>query len=84
MGCIIGGGDAGSMAALRVRRLERSARIHIFSERAELGCPPCERPLMPNAAIGKWEDSYRGLRTTRFYNKGNVNLHFHTEVIDIL
>jgi NADPH-dependent 2,4-dienoyl-CoA reductase/sulfur reductase-like enzyme len=81
--CIIGAGDAGAIAALQIRRLESNAEINIFSKRAELGCPPCEMPLVLSGAVAHWEELVRGLRTRPFYEKRNINLHLNTEVTDI-
>jgi NADPH-dependent 2,4-dienoyl-CoA reductase/sulfur reductase-like enzyme len=82
--CIIGTGDAGAIAALQVRRLDPQAEIDIFSKRAELGCNPCEMPLVLSGTIEKWEDIYRGYRIASFYQKRNMNLHLDTEVTEIL
>jgi len=82
--CIIGAGDAGAIAALQTRRLNREAQIDVFSKRKELGCNPCEIPLVLSGAINKWEDLYRGYRITPFYEKRNITLRLNTEVTDIL
>lgn len=82
--CIIGAGDAGAIAALQVRRLNSEARIDVFSKRKELGCNPCEIPLVLSGTVSKWEDLYRGYRVTPFYEKRNMKLHLNTEVTDIL
>ena len=82
--CIIGAGDAGAIAALQIRRLDRDAQIDVFSKRLELGCDPCEIPLVLSGTINKWEDLYRGYRVTSFYEKRNIKLHLTTEVTDIL
>ena len=82
--CIIGAGDAGAIAALQIRRLNRDAQIDIFSKRAGLGCPPCVMTLVLGGSIGKWEDLSRGLRTLHFYEKRNINTHLSTEVTDIV
>ena len=82
--CIIGAGDAGSIAALQIRRLNPDAEIDVFSKRVELGCPPCEMPLVLKGAVNKWEDLYRGLRLPSFYEKRNIKLHLNVEVTDIL
>jgi NADH oxidase (H2O2-forming) len=81
--CIIGAGDAGAIAALQVRRLDSKAQIDVFSKRQELGCNPCEIPLVLSGAVSKWEDLYRGYRVTSFYERRNINLHLNTEVTDI-
>ena len=81
--CIVGAGDAGAVAALQIRRLDSKAEIDIFSKRAELGCPPCEMPLVLGGAVGHWEELIRGLRTRSFYEKRNINIHLNSEVTDI-
>jgi NADPH-dependent 2,4-dienoyl-CoA reductase/sulfur reductase-like enzyme len=82
--CIIGAGDAGAIAALQTRRLGSEAQIDVFNKRKELGCNPCEIPLVLSGTISKWEDLYRGYRVTPFYEKRNITLHLNTEVNDIL
>jgi len=81
--CIIGAGDSGAIAALQIRRLENNAEISIFSKRADLGCPPCEMPLVLSGTVAHWEELIRGLRTRPFYEKRGINIHLNTEVIDI-
>jgi len=82
--CIIGAGDAGAIAALQIRRLNSEAQIDVFNKRTELGCNPCEIPLVLSGIVSKWEDLYRGYRITPFYEKRNITLHLNTEVTDIL
>jgi NADPH-dependent 2,4-dienoyl-CoA reductase/sulfur reductase-like enzyme len=82
--CIIGAGDAGAIAALQTRRLRSDAQIDVFNKRKELGCNPCEIPLVLSGTISKWDDLYRGYRITTFYEKRNITLHLNTEVTDIL
>jgi len=82
--CIIGAGDAGAIAALQTRRLSREAQIDVFSKRGELGCNPCEIPLVLAGTVSKWQDLYRGYRVTPFYDKRNIKLHLNREVTDIL
>ena len=82
--CIIGAGDAGAIAALQVRRLNSEAQVDVFSKRPELGCNPCEIPLVLSGTVSKWEDLYRGYRVISFYEKRNIELHLNTEVTDIL
>jgi len=82
--CIIGAGDAGAIAALQVRRLNSEAQIDVFSKRGELGCNPCEIPLVLSGEVGTWEELYRGYRITPFYEKRNIACHLDTEVTDIL
>jgi NADPH-dependent 2,4-dienoyl-CoA reductase/sulfur reductase-like enzyme len=73
-------GDSGAIVALQIRRLENNAEINVFSKRAELGCPPCEMPLVLSGAVAQWEELIRGLRTRPFYEKRNINIHLNTEV----
>ena len=81
---IIGAGDAGAIAALQIRRLNSEAKIDVFTKRKELGCNPCEIPLVLSGTVSKWEDLYRGYRITSFYEKRNITLHMNTEITDIL
>jgi len=81
---IIGAGDAGAIAALQIRRLNSEAQIDVFTKREELGCNPCEIPLVLSGIISKWEDLYRGYRIKSFYEKRNISLHLNSEVTDIL
>jgi len=81
---IIGAGDAGAIAALQTRRLSSEAQIDVFTKRKELGCNPCEIPLVLSGAIKKWEDLCRGYRIMPFYEKRGMTLHLNTEVTDIL
>jgi NADPH-dependent 2,4-dienoyl-CoA reductase/sulfur reductase-like enzyme len=82
--CVIGTGDAGAIAALQVRRLNSEAQIDVFSKRDELGCNPCEIPLVLSGAVSKWEELYRGYRVMPFYEKRNMKLHLSSEVTNIL
>jgi len=82
--CIIGAGDGGAVAANQIRRLDGNAQIDVFSKRADLGCPPCEMPLVLSGAVANWDELIRGLRTESFYQKRNINLHLGTEVSDIV
>ena len=82
--CIIGAGDAGAIAALQIRGLSSEAQIDVFTKRKELGCNPCEIPLVLSGIVSKWENLYRGYRITSFYEKRNITLHLNTEVTDIL
>jgi len=81
--CIVGAGDSGAIAALQIRRLQNSAEVNILSKRAELGCPPCEMPLVLSGTVARWEELIRGLRTKPFYEKRSINIHLNTEVTDI-
>jgi NADPH-dependent 2,4-dienoyl-CoA reductase/sulfur reductase-like enzyme len=81
--CIIGAGDSGAIAALQVRRLDNKAEIDVFSKRTELGCPPCEMPLVLSGTVAHWEELICGLRTKPFYEKRSINIHLNTEVTDI-
>ena len=82
--CVIGAGDGGAIAALQVRRLDSNAQIEVFSKRADLGCPPCEMPLVLSGAVSNWDKLIRGLRTNSSYEKRGINIHLNTEVTDIL
>ena len=81
--CLIGAGDAGAIAALQIRRLDNKAEIDVFSKRAELGCPPCEMPLVLSGTVAHWEELVRGLRTKAFYEKRSINVHLNTEVTEV-
>jgi NADPH-dependent 2,4-dienoyl-CoA reductase/sulfur reductase-like enzyme len=81
--CIIGAGDGGAITALQIRRLDSKAEIDVFSKRAELGCPPCEMPLVLSGTVAHWEELIRGLRTKPFYEKRSISIHLNTEVTDI-
>ena len=82
--CIIGTGDAGGLAAFQIRRLAKEADIDVFTKRVELGCPPCEIPLVLSGAVARWEDLIRGFRDKSSFEKRNINVHLDTEVTDIL
>ena len=82
--CIVGAGDAGAIAALQVRRLNNGAEVDVFSKRQELGCNPCEMPLVLSGLVSRWEDLSRGYRVTSFYERRNIKLHLNTEVTDIV
>ena len=82
--CIVGAGDGGAVAALQIRRLDGNAQIDVFSKRADLGCPPCEMPLVLGGIVANWDELVRGLRTKSFYEKRHMNIHLGTEVTDIL
>jgi NADPH-dependent 2,4-dienoyl-CoA reductase/sulfur reductase-like enzyme len=82
--CIIGAGDAGAIAAVQARRMDKEAQIDIFSKRQEIGCPPCEMPLVLGGIIDGWKKLARGLHTLDFYRKRKIGIHFNTEVTNIL
>lgn len=82
--CILGAGDAGSTAAIQIRRLAEDAQIDIFSRRTALGCPPCEMPLALSGAVPGWDELVRGFRLNAFWEKRNIGLHLNTEVGNIL
>ena len=82
--CIIGTGDGGSTAAIQIRRLASDAQIDIFSKRANLGCPPCEMPLVIGGAVATWDELIRGFRQNSFWEKRNAAVHLNTEVADII
>jgi NADPH-dependent 2,4-dienoyl-CoA reductase/sulfur reductase-like enzyme len=82
--CIIGTGDSGATAANQVRRLDKDAKIDVFTKRGSLGCPPCEMPLVLSRDITSWDELIRGFRQESFWEKREVNLHFGTVVTDIV
>jgi len=82
--CIIGAGDAGATAANQIRRLDSEAQIDTFSQRAELGIPPCEMPLVIGGNITSWGELVRGFRQNSFWEKRNIGIHLNTEVTDIV
>ena len=81
--CIVGAGDGGSTAAIQVRRLDSEAQIDIFSNRASLGCPPCEMPLVLGGTVAIWEELIRGFRQTSFWEKRNAAVHLNTRITNI-
>jgi NADPH-dependent 2,4-dienoyl-CoA reductase/sulfur reductase-like enzyme len=82
--CIVGTGDGGSTAVNQVRRLASDAQIDAFSQRAELGIPPCEMPLVIGGSIATWDELVRGFRQNSFWEKRSIGLHLDTEVTDIV
>jgi NADPH-dependent 2,4-dienoyl-CoA reductase/sulfur reductase-like enzyme len=82
--CIIGTGDAGATAANQIRRLDGEAQIDTFNQRAELGIPPCEMPLVISGDIASWDELVRGFRQRTFWEKRNIGMHLNTEVTDIV
>jgi len=82
--CIIGAGDAGATAANQIRRLDSETQIDTFSQRAELGIPPCEMPLVIGGNITSWGELVRGFRQNSFWEKRNIGIHLNTEVTDIV
>jgi NADPH-dependent 2,4-dienoyl-CoA reductase/sulfur reductase-like enzyme len=82
--CIIGTGDAGATAANQIRRLDGEAQIDTFTQRAKLGVPPCEMPLVIGRDIASWEELVRGFRQNSFWEKRNIGMHLNTEVTDIV
>lgn len=82
--CIVGAGDGGAIAALQARRVEPNCEVKVFSKRQELGCPPCEMPLVLGGRIARWEELVRGLRSPSFYEKRQIEIHTGTAVTDVL
>jgi NADPH-dependent 2,4-dienoyl-CoA reductase/sulfur reductase-like enzyme len=82
--CIIGAGDGGAIAAAQIRRVDSEAQIDIFSRRGELGCPPCEIPLVIGGTVANWDELIRGFRQTSFWEKRNVGVHLNAEVTRIV
>lgn len=81
--CIIGSGDAGSTTAIQIRRLDNDAQVDIFTQRASLGCPPCEIPLVIGGIIATWEELIRGFRRDSFWAKRNITVHLSSQVTEI-
>ena len=82
--CIVGAGDGGATAANQIRRLDSQAQIDVFSKRSQLGCPPCEMPLVLSRSITTWDELARGFRQESFWEKRDISLHLNTEVTDIV
>ena len=82
--CIVGAGDGGATAANQLRRLDSEVQIDTFSRRVELGCPPCEMPLVFGGTIATWDELFRGFRHKAFWEKRNINIHLNTQVTDII
>jgi NADPH-dependent 2,4-dienoyl-CoA reductase/sulfur reductase-like enzyme len=81
--CIIGTGDSGATAANQIRRLNSEVHIDVFTDRAMLGCPPCEMPLVIGGHVATWEELVRGFRQGAFWEKRNIDLHLSTRVTRI-
>jgi len=81
--CIIGTGDGGATAANQIRRLDEKAQIEAFTQRAALGIPPCEMPLVIGGQVATWEELVRGFRQNSFWEKRNMGLHLNTRVTEI-
>ena len=82
--CVIGTGDGGSTAANQLRRLASDVQIDSFSQRAELGVPPCEMPLVIGGSIATWDELVRGFRQNSFWEKRSIAMHLNTEVAEIV
>ena len=82
--CVIGTGDGGSTAANQLRRLASDVQIDSFSQRAELGVPPCEMPLVIGGSIATWDELVRGFRQNSFWEKRSIGMHLNTEVAEIV
>jgi len=80
--CIVGGGGGASNAANFARRLNREAHINIFTDRADIGHQPCEIPFVLSRFLASWDDTYVFRR--KFYVEREINVHFNTEVTDII
>lgn len=79
---IIGGGAGASNAANMVRRLNEEAQIDIFTNRADIGNQPCEIPFVLRGDLASWQDSF--VFSQKFYDQRNVNVHFNTQVTEII
>lgn len=80
--CIVGGGGGASNAANVVRRLDRDAEIHIFTDRSEIGNLPCEIPFVLRGTLPSWESSFAFRE--RFYKDGRIEVHLNAEVTEII
>jgi NADH oxidase (H2O2-forming) len=63
--------------------LDSEAQIDTFSQRAELGIPPCEMPLVIGGDIASWDELVRGFRDISFWQKRNIGVHLNTAVTEI-
>jgi len=81
--CVIGTGDGGATASNQIRRFNSEVQIDVFSERANLGCPPCPMVLVLSGEVATWEELIRGFREISFWEKRDINLHLNKEVTDI-
>jgi len=79
--CIVGGGGGASNAANVIRRLDKEARIDIFTDRPEIGHQPCEIPFVLKGFLSSWDDTV--VFRQKFYNERDVNVHLNTEVTEI-
>ena len=80
--CIIGGGGGASNAANVIRRLDKEARIDIFTKRSYIGIQPCEIPFVLRGFLPSWKDSY--VFSEKFYRERNINVYLNTEVTEII
>ena len=75
---IVGGGGAASNAANVIRRLDKDARIDIFTDRPEIGTQPCEIPFVLSGCLPSWDDTF--VFRKKFYDERNISVHFDTLV----
>jgi len=80
--CIVGGGGGASNAANVIRRLDKEARIDIFTDRAEIGNQPCEIPFVLKGDLPSWDDTV--VFKKKFYSERDINVHFNTEVTGLI
>ncbi len=80
--CIVGGGGGASNAANVIRRLDKDARIDIFTNRGEIGNLPCEIPFVLSGTLPSWESSFAFRE--RFYRERDIHVHLNTEVTEII
>ena len=80
--CIVGGGGGASNAANVIRRLDKDARIDIFTDRAEIGNQPCEIPFVLKGDLPSWNDTF--VFRKKFYSERNINVNLDTEVTEVL
>jgi len=80
--CIVGGGGGASNAANVIRRLDKEARIDIFTSRPEIGSQPCEIPFVLKGDLPSWDATF--VFRQKFYSERDINLHLNTEVTEIV
>ena len=79
---IIGGGGGASNAANVIRKLDKDARIDIFTNRGEIGNLPCEIPFVLKGTLPSWESSFAF--RDKFYKERNIQVHLNTEVTELI
>jgi len=78
---IVGGGAAGNAAAEMLRRERYSGRITMLSADASV---PCDRPNLSKGYLsGAASDESNPLRSQKFYNDHEIDLHLNARVTTI-